>query len=156
VQLVRTTHGGGTVKLTSANFSWNKATNTLSIDLTLDGFGGSGETMLSDARYELQIDTSAITDGAGNVMEDTDGTQDGTLTIDRSSGSESQDLFRLAGDTNGDAVVDEIDLAILQAAYLFAPNSNEWDENADLNGDGTINVFDAWLLAWSYGNDLNE
>ena len=38
VQLVRTTHGGGTVKLTSANFSWNKATNTLSIDLTLDGF----------------------------------------------------------------------------------------------------------------------
>ena len=70
-------------------------------------FGGSGETMLSDARYELQIDTSAITDGAGNVMEDTDGTQDGTLSIDRSSGSGSQDLFRLAGDANGDAVVDE-------------------------------------------------
>lgn len=156
VQLVRTTHGGGTVKLTTAHFAWNKATNTISIDLTNDGFGGSGETMLSDARYALHIDTTMITDSAGNVMEDTDGTQDGTLVIDRSSNAESQDLFRLAGDANGDAVVNEIDLAILQAAYLFAPNSDEWDENADLNGDGTINVFDAWLLAWNYGNDLDE
>jgi hypothetical protein len=154
VQLARTTHEGGTVKLSAAHFSWNKATNTLTIDLTSDGFGGSGETILTDARYELQIDTTMITDGTGNAMEDSDGTPDGVLAIDRSTGSSTQDLFRLAGDANGDAVVNEIDLAILQAAYLFDQNSNDWDPNADLNGDGKIDIFDAWLLALSYGNTL--
>jgi hypothetical protein len=96
-----------------------------------------------------------VTDSAGNAMEDSDGTPDGFYTVDRTSGSDTQDLFRLAGDANGDTVVNELDLAILQAAYLLDQNSNEWDPNADLNGDGAIDIFDALLLAWSYGNTLD-
>lgn len=86
-----------------------------------------------------------LTDAAGNTLADTDGTADGFLVLDRSTGSPTQDLFRLDGDTNGDAVIDVADLLAVLAAWGPCLACD-----ADTNGDGQVDVADllAVLAAW--------
>ncbi|KPK75706.1 MAG: hypothetical protein AMJ79_10150, partial [Phycisphaerae bacterium SM23_30] len=122
-------------------FDWNDSTNTLKIDLTIDGFGSSLLTHLANGRYEIRIDTSEIKDLAGYKLLDTDGQADGYLTIDRSTGAVSQDFFRLLCDANGDAEVDEADLALWQQNYDplgvndNTPGMGDWNLDAKVDGD---------------------
>jgi ELWxxDGT repeat protein len=134
--------------LDESRFAWDVASNTLAIDLTTEGPGGSNSTMLANGRYELRINTAAITDSAGNPLADSDGTNDGTFVIDRSTGSTTQDFFRLGGDLDGDADVDLSDLSTLSTYFGVS------DARGDTNGDGVVNLNDLSLLSTYYGTSL--
>jgi hypothetical protein len=57
----------------------------------------------------------------------------------------------LPGDISGNNKVDIGDLADLADAFGTTPASPDWNENADLNCDGKVNILDLGLLASSYG-----
>jgi hypothetical protein len=58
----------------------------------------------------------------------------------------------LAGDLNGDGIVDIYDAIILGNAYNSTPGRPTWNSNADINGDGIVDIYDAILLA----NNFNK
>ncbi len=137
--------------LDEAHFQWNSYNNTLTIDLTVDALSGSDLTALADGRYELRLNTAAFADPAGNTLADTDGVDDGWLTVDRSTGATSQNFFRLFCDANGDAKVDGGDLAIWQInydpirrTYYHNPGQGDW------NMDNLIDGGDLALWQQSY------
>jgi hypothetical protein len=68
-----------------------------------------------------------------------------SLAVDGSPGSSD----RVAGDINGDAKVDLLDLAILQS-HLGTTTGAAWTDG-DLTGDGAVNRADAALLASLFG-----
>lgn len=131
-----------------SRYAWDAAANTLTIDLTTDGFGGSNASMLPNGRYEVRINTETIVDSAGNQLKDSDGTNDGVLVIDRSSGAAFPNFFRFGGDLDGDADVDLSDLSTLSAYY----GSN--DLRGDADGDGDTDLNDLSLLSAYYGTTL--
>jgi hypothetical protein len=49
------------------------------------------------------------------------------------------------GDVNGDRVVDILDLAKIAAAYGTERDLQGWNAEADINGDGLVNLFDLVL-----------
>jgi outer membrane protein assembly factor BamB len=57
----------------------------------------------------------------------------------------------LAGDINGDNVVNLQDFSLLAAAYGSSAGSANWNPSADLNGDGVVDLQDFELLAANYG-----
>jgi hypothetical protein len=50
--------------------------------------------------------------------------------------------FYLAGDVNGDGVVDRTDLGAVQAAYGSNTSSSRYNASADFNGDGVVGALD--------------
>jgi hypothetical protein len=57
----------------------------------------------------------------------------------------------LAGDINGDNIVNIVDLGLLASAFNSTPTSSNWNANADLNADGKVDIADLSLLADSFG-----
>jgi parallel beta-helix repeat protein len=57
----------------------------------------------------------------------------------------------VAGDVNGDGVVDIYDAIALANAYSAVPTSQNWNANADINSDNIIDIYDAIILANNYG-----
>ncbi|MCP4713077.1 MAG: hypothetical protein GY869_30985, partial [Planctomycetes bacterium] len=138
--------------LTASHFAWDDATDILTVDLTTDGVGGSPHTQLNDSRFEIRLDTAAITDTAGNDLVDNDGLVDGYLTIDRSTASLEQDFFRLECDANGDAKVNGDDLNIWQQHYDPIPVNNNTPGMGDWNLDGKIDGLDIALWQQKYND----
>jgi len=132
--------------LDQSRFNWNSNINTLLVDFTVDGFGGSNLTNLVNGRYELRLDTTGITDLSGNNLVDDDGVIDGLLRIDRGTVSSEQDFFRLECDANGDARVNGIDLSIWQQNYDPTPVNNNTPGMGDWNLDERVDVND--LIIW--------
>jgi hypothetical protein len=132
----------GTTKISLAanRYQYNAATFTLTIDLTVDGFGGSRSTMLADGRYELRLDTTLIAAAGqpGNPLVDDDGTADGVRRVN---------FLRLLGDFDGDGVVTLADRSLLLAHYGSVAGQPLYDFAFDLNGDGIINITD--YLFWT-------
>jgi hypothetical protein len=60
-------------------------------------------------------------------------------------------LDLLAGDVNGDCVVDVLDLSEIGKAYGSIKGSANWDPYADLNCDNIVNVFDLSSVGRNYG-----
>ncbi len=84
-----------------------------------------------------------------------------TLTITDSSDREDtyvRNLYitagtpALAGDIDADGDVDGHDLYLLQQAMNSEPGDDNWNPNADLNGDGVINAADIDLFAGYFGD----
>jgi hypothetical protein len=132
--------GAGVIALPPDRFRWDAATNTLTVDLTVDGFGGSHATILADGRYTLRLDTSMITaaDSADNHLADDDGTPDGHRTFG---------FHRLLGDFDGNGVVDLHDRDLLFDHFGSSVGQPLYSYAFDLNGDGTINISD--YLLWT-------
>lgn len=128
------------IPLAASRYRYDAPSFTLTIDLTADGFGGSPATMLADGRYQLRLDTAAIT-GAGdpsNALWDDDGMRDATLR---------RDFHRLEGDFDGDAVVSLADRSILMARVGARVGQPTYAVSCDLNGDGVISLAD--YLLWT-------
>jgi hypothetical protein len=131
------------VPLTVNHYAWNAAANTLVVDLTVDGVGGVGATMLADGRYELRLNQTALP-----TLVDADGDPDG---VHRAA------FHRLYGDVDGDAAVGLLDLALLQMNFGRmdgAPGSYDLAGDGDLTGDGKVTASDAAGLAGQWGARL--
>jgi surface-anchored protein len=143
---------GRPVELSLSHFRWDAATSTLTIDLTVDGFGGSRLTRFADGRYELRLDTSLITSADGAVgLTDDDGTVDGVY---RSR------FHRLRGDFNGDRVVNrkDVDLFFGHIGGVEGKN-NRYDFAFDLTGkngkpDGRVGGRDLKALRFLLGRTV--
>jgi parallel beta-helix repeat protein len=57
----------------------------------------------------------------------------------------------VAGDVNGDGIVDIYDAIALANAYTSVPTSQNWNANVDINSDNIIDIYDAIILANNYG-----
>ena len=63
-------------------------------------------------------------------------------------------LFRLAGDANGDGVVDTSDAGLVQAALGSSPGAGAWDADADLDRDGAVTPDDLGVVDQAMGNEI--
>ena len=133
--------------LDETRFTWSATTRTLTLDLTVDGFGGSDVTILEDGYFELRINASRIGDTAGNTLLENDSLHNGWLVVDRSTGLQIHDFFRLQADSNGDGVIDSIDFAVFQLHYDPLGNNDNTPATGDYNYDGLVDAADyqVWL-----------
>jgi hypothetical protein len=60
------------------------------------------------------------------------------------------DLTLLGGDSNDDCAVDILDLTFMGARYGLSSGDLGWDERADINADGTINIQDLVLAGGNF------
>ncbi len=136
--------------LDNARFAYDPSSYRLTMDLTIDGFGGSELTHLADGRYEIRFNTELIRDLAGNRLLDTDGREDGWFTLDRSVinglANPSQDLFRYFGDSDGDADVDFVDqLAFRKTQFKIYPDP-AYNHIFDADDDGDVDFTDMFKV----------
>ena len=79
--------------------------------------------------------------------------------------------FHSMGDVNGDGVINEMDMALIQAAYGKRSSSPQWNtpmnmpqdnplgttilySSCDLNGDGVVDIKDLSICARNQGMDV--
>jgi len=136
IQLQRVSGAVGELPLTS-RFQWDAALKKLTLDLTLDGLGGSRRTALSDARYQLRL--------ADAVFADTDGVADELYRFN---------FHRLEADFDGDADVDVGDRNLFFARYGARTGHPTYDFAFDLDGDGDIDAQDYNVWKLRYRNRL--
>jgi parallel beta-helix repeat protein len=60
-------------------------------------------------------------------------------------------VHTIPGDLNQDGTVGSDDARILGDAFLATPGSSNWNPNADINGDGEVNILDAIILGSNFG-----
>jgi hypothetical protein len=59
--------------------------------------------------------------------------------------------FSLAGDVNEDGQVNVLDLTLVSLAYGSLEGEPAYDPNADLNGDGIVDMRDLRIVAYYLG-----
>ena len=103
----------------------------IEIDFGTSGIGGNANTTAADGYYEVDI---LLPNGQTSVHH----------------------FYRLLGDVNGDAIVDQNDLT--EIATSIGENSpNGWAPlSVDVNGDGSVTAFDRTLAARSKGRRLGS
>jgi len=126
------------VSLSASQFRYDPATRTLTWELAAD----SAKQSLPDGAYEWRIDAAAITNAAGRTLATNDGA------------SYTSAFHRLLGDASGDGVVDQVDIALINAASGSRPGSSNWDVDADLDRDGSINVRDRLIVQRAMGGRI--
>jgi len=134
---------GAQVQLDPARYAWDAPANTLTLDLTGDGYGGGQTTLLADGNYDLRLDTLQVQSDIGAYLPDEDGTPDGVFHFGDDAGD---GLFRFAGDATGDRTVNFLDLQLVRNSWLLQEGDPGFDPNADLNGDGVVNESDEQLV----------
>jgi hypothetical protein len=58
---------------------------------------------------------------------------------------------QLAGDVNGDGIVDIFDVVKITSVYMVQKSDTRYDLNADLDGNGVIDILDVVLCTNHYG-----
>ena len=106
----------------------NQSTSRAKIDFGVGGIGGVPNSNAGDGYYRISIDN----DGDG-ILE------------------QQLHFYRLLGDTNSDRIVSSQDLAVITNSL----RSMGYDPNADVNGDGVVNVLDRSLALSSLSNELD-
>ena len=138
---------GESVALTASQFQWSTVPGTGASVLTwsLESFAG-GASSLPNGYYQLTLPSGLITDQYGLPL---DGDGDG-----QPGGNYVADFFVLQGDVNGDGVVDNNDMAIVNAALGSQPGSSNWNPNADLNREGRVVTSDRIIVYDSLGQTI--
>jgi hypothetical protein len=145
VRVVNLTIGAQT-SLANGNYQYDASTWTLTIDLTVDSFGGSQLTALNDGRYEVQLDTTLIAAADdGTALSDEDGTIDALHRLT---------FHRLLADFNGDAKISRKDLGLLREHYRSRVGDERYDFAFDLDSDGKINRRDYLILRRRKGHSI--
>jgi Dockerin type I domain len=142
--LVRT--GGGAVSFSATANLINGRTV-----VTLSNFSGN-ETQfgsLADGRYTL----TAIASQSSANTQPLDGNSDG-LGGDNYVFNDSQGLFRLFGDINGDQTVNGLDFGYFRDAFGTQTGDANFLSYIDFNGDGVINGFDFGQFKTRFGTML--
>lgn len=89
--------------------------------------------------YVISAQTSSVpfeTNLANNALTD------GTVKV------------KIMGDVNGDGTVSILDLEAWDAAYGSSEGMQNWNPQADLDGNGTVDKIDGTLIIDNYGNHL--
>ena len=134
-ELVRRGVDGGLVDVTATVDD-----SGANVVLTFSGTFAEASGSLVDGNYQLTINGSEITNGAGNPFDlDGDGKPGGSLVF---GGVESDAFYRLFGDINQSRLVDVFDLLGFRQAFLFVTGDASFNDGFDSNDDGVINVFD--------------
>ena len=84
------------------------------------------------------------------------GTYNVTLTVTDNDGLEDfaknhLTIRALAGDLNGDLIVNILDMAAVAKAFGFNPQNPDWNTMLDLDNNGVINIIDIAIVANEYG-----
>lgn len=69
----------------------------------------------------------------------------------QSDPAETQVEVRMAGDADGDNHVTLLDVAILSGAYRTSTADANYNENADFDRNGVVDVYDLTILSTNYG-----
>lgn len=59
-------------------------------------------------------------------------------------------------DLNGDGIIDEADVDLLEPHYNAKPGDSNWKDEYDLNKDGIIDIFDMTIVAQNKGKEISE
>jgi uncharacterized delta-60 repeat protein len=142
--LVRT--GGSSVSFIATISVQNGGTVVL-----LDHFTGPDTEFgsLADGRYTLTALASQISSGGQALDGDADGTAGGNFVF-----GDSQGLFRLFGDVNGDQIVNGLDFGYFKNAFGTQASDSAYLSYFDFNGDGVINGFDFGQFKLRFGTIL--
>jgi hypothetical protein len=135
--LVRT--GGGSVSFqASASVIGGVTVVTLNnfTGTETDGFGS-----LNDGRYTLTVLASQIS-------------ANGQQMASNYTFGDTQGLFRLFGDVNGDQTVNGFDLGFFRSAFGTQTGDSNYLSYLDINGDGVINGFDLGQFRTRFGTML--
>ncbi len=150
-QLQHLTDGNNVVL--AAAISTNASGQTV-VALTFSGaetdpFSGEngGQLSLADGTYTLTINAASVTDANGAAL---DGIGDGVAgsgnyvsPADTQGGRTGQlGLFRLFGDTNGDGVVDQVDLAAFRSAFNASAGDPLYVSYLDADNSGVVDQLD--------------
>ena len=133
------------IPLDVTRYQYSASTNTLVIDLSVDGFGGSEETLLADGYYQLRLDTQIITDTAGGLLTDDDLVDDAIRTFD---------FHRLLADWDGDATVNATDRTSFFGHYGSSTGDGNYNAGFDLDSDGDVDRVDYVLWRLRLGTSL--
>jgi hypothetical protein len=119
--------------------------------VTLDHFTGSETEFgsLADGRYTLTALASQISANGQALDGDADGFAGGNFVL-----NDTQGLFRLFGDINGDQTVNGFDLGFFRSAFGTSAGDANYLSYLDLNGDGVINGFDLGQFRTRFGTVL--
>jgi parallel beta-helix repeat protein len=96
-------------------------------------------TSFAKGNYNIKAYATPITD---DVDIDDNTRQDGTV------------LVTIAGDVNGDKIVNAFDLYLLGKSYGATPGSPNWNPNADINNNQIINKPDLQIISQNYGKSF--
>ncbi len=110
--------------------------------LTFAGTSVDATGSLEDGNYELKVVGQHVRDYAGNRLG-------GGAGVD-----ETDDFFRLFGDTTGDGNVNVFDLLNFRRSYLANDGDTDFNQSVDFNDDGVINVFDLLAFRQRYGSSV--
>jgi hypothetical protein len=143
---VQVVGASGPLSLTADRYHYDPSTFTLTIDLTVGA--GSHRTMLSDGRYQLQLDTSQIT-ALGSSVNHLN-LQNEAPSLD---GQVRYGFFRLLGDLSGDGVVNSQDLVIERNQIIGYAGALP-TTYGDINGDGVVDINDYIALRLRLGKHL--
>ena len=135
------------VTLTSGQFQWTTVPGSGNSVLawSLESFAG-GTSSLPDGYYQLRLSSSSITDAYGFSL---DGDGDG-----QPGGDYVANFFVLQGDANGDGVVSNSDMLVVNAALGSLTGDSNWNPNADLNRNGAVTTSDRIIVYNSLGNSI--
>jgi hypothetical protein len=138
--------------VTSTNGSGQTVvTLTFSGDET-DSISGQngGQLSLADGLYALTITGSQVADVNGAALDgDADGVAGGDFVSPpdtQGGGAGELGLYRLFGDTNGDGVVDQVDLGQFRAANNSSVSDPAYIASLDADNSGTIDQVDLGQL----------
>ena len=108
--------------------------------LTFDGAFAQASGSLVDGNYQLTIQGDQIQTASGQNF---DGDRDGVAGGDFVYGdSETDNFFRLFGDSTGDRHVNLVELLQLRHAWLSEDEDDNYNVAFDSNQDGRVNVLD--------------
>ncbi|MDH5532090.1 MAG: zinc dependent phospholipase C family protein [Candidatus Bathyarchaeota archaeon] len=144
---------------------------SVTINTTVENQGDYSETFDVIAYYNTTpIETQTIGDlipdanVALTFIWDTTGVAKGNYTISAKASTVPGEIdtadneyvdgivqITIAGDINGDVVVDLHDLTRIGRAYGATPQSSSWDEPCDINNDNVIDFYDLAIYSKNYG-----
>ena len=110
------------------------------VTLTFGGDFAEASGSLVDGNYQLTIFGDQIQTLNGQDFDaDSDGVAGGDLVF---GDSETDNFFRLYGDSDGNRNVNVLDLLAFRQSFLKGVGDDEYESGFDSNGDGNINVLD--------------
>ena len=167
--------GSVTVTATDAvSYAGNSGSTSLSLTVNAATITGSASLNFysGDLTGKIQIyldgTQQAVTDANGNYT--ISGVSDGNhlfeieapgylrayKNIDITGSIVMPSVTLIAGDVNGDDVVNIEDYTAVIAAYGSTPGSSNWNAAADFNRDGVVNIADVTILQVDYGKSATQ